>query len=128
MKWCFVVPALWCAAASAQVLDQNASKLDPYQQKALDNALRNPKVPATNTFAEPFAQLPPLSGPGFLSPKPSAAREVAKACAIPLRSLPANSKIDPGIRRKLAPDAFSIDHMPAAKGLPVCRPGDTQAR
>lgn len=121
MKWCIFVMASWCAAASAQVITQNAApKLEPYQFKALENALRSPKAPATNRFSGPFAKLPSLTAPVPLSPKPSMPLEVAKACAIPLLSIHGDPNIDSGIQRKMGPEAFSMDDMPIAKGLPPC--------
>jgi hypothetical protein len=126
MKWCIVLVASCCAAASAQMLAQNtAPKLEPYQLKALENALRSPKAPAANNFSSPFANLPSQTTPLALSPKQSMLNEVAKACAIPLRSVSGDPKIDPGIQRKMGPEAFSSDHMPVAKGLPPC-PQDRQ--
>ncbi len=121
MKWCIVVIASCCAAASAQVVTQNATpKLQPYQFKALENALRSPKAQTPNSFSGPFAKLPPLPPAAPLSPKPSMLQEVAKACAIPLLPIHGDPKIDTGIQRKMGPEAFSSDHMPIAKGLPPC--------
>jgi hypothetical protein len=126
MEWRILVAALCCAAAAgAQTPGQNAaSKLQPYQLKALENALHGPKTPVANSLSAPFAALPRLNGP-VLFPARSAPREIAKACAIPLVPVPINSNVDPGIRRKLDPKAFSADSMPVAKGLPAC-PQDHQ--
>lgn len=123
MKRCLLVSALCCVAAAAQSRNQNAaSKLQPYQAKALENALRKPGVPAANSFSRPFVALPPVTGPKLLMPNSvSVQRQVGNACAIPLRPVPANPDADGGIQRKLDAKAFSVDRMPVARGLPVCR-------
>ena len=121
MKWCIVVSALCYAVAGAQTPSQNsASNLQPYQLKALKNALRNPKAPAQNSFSGPFVALPPVAAPKLLSPKSSMPIQVANACAIPLLPAPVNSDVDRGIRRSLDAKVLSADPMPAIKGLSVC--------
>ena len=124
MKWALVA-LLSSFAAAAQTPTQNASpKLEPYQVKALENALRRSGATAANGFSGPFTAVP-LS---VMLAAPSAPVQLAKACAIPLLSVPVATDVDRGIRRELKPDALAADAMPVFKGLPSCQEDNQPAR
>jgi len=124
MKW-VLVAFLSSFAAGAQTPGQNAApKLEPYQAKALENALRRPDAAAPNRFSGLFAAAPLT----LILVPPSAPAQFAKACAIPLLSVPINPDVDRGIRRELKPDALAADAMPVFKGLPSCGQDNQSAR
>ncbi len=119
---------LFAVAASAQTPGQNAPpKLEPYQAKALENALGRPDTTIPKGFSGPFTAAPlslilapPAAPPDLIVALPAAAVEFAKACVIPLLAAPMDPEVDRGIRRELKPDALGADHMPVFKGLPIC--------
>jgi hypothetical protein len=118
MKLCGLVLCLCAVAGSAQTPSQNAApKLEPYQAKALENALRKPDAGAPNRFSGTFAT---QTGPILMLVPPVARVEAANACAIPLLSVPFNPDMDLGIRHELKPGALTADPMPTFEGLPVC--------
>ena len=124
MKW--TVAFFLCFAASAQTPGQNvAPKLEPYQLKALDNALRRPPDATTpKGFSGPFKG---VSRRLILAPS-VAPVELAKACVIPLLAVPMDPDVDRGIRRELKAEALGADHMPVFKGLPSCGQDSQSAR
>jgi len=129
MKWCALMFVLCSAVVGAQTPSQNAApNSEPYQAKALENALRRPNATASNSFSGLFATQPLLSAPILTPPMPPASREFANTCAIPLLSVPVNPDMDRSINHELKPDALSADPMPTFKGLPICRQDHQPAR
>ena len=113
---------VWAVIGSAQTPGQNAApKLEPYQVKALENALRGGDGKSHNSFADLFSTLLPT----LILTAPRARNEFANACVIPLLSVPVDPEIDRSIRSELKP---SSDPMPAFKGLPSCGEDNQSAR
>ena len=120
MKRCVLVLVLSVTATWAQSpIPSQAASLQPYQEKALENALRSPKAATHNHWPGLFSTSPFRHAPIF-TPAVSEASELGTACAIPLLLVPANGDIDSGIRQGLKPDSSSADPMPTFKGLPTC--------
>jgi hypothetical protein len=106
-----------CSIAGAQTPTPNASpKLEPYQVKALENALGMPNSGSPLRFSGPFSAAPP----SLIFASAPAPVDVGKTCAIPLLSIPIDPDVDRGIRRELKPDASHGDRMPIFEGLPTC--------
>jgi hypothetical protein len=119
MKWTLVF--LCAIAGSAQTPGQNAvPKLQPYQMKALENALRTPDAATTKGFSGPSS----LASFSLIYAPLSKPVELAKTCVIPLLSVPVDPDVDRGIRQ----EALATDPMPVLKGLPNCANGNMPAR
>jgi hypothetical protein len=122
MKWSLAF--FLCFAASAQTPSQNAApKLEPYQIKALENALRRPDATIPKGLSSLFT-----AAPHSLILTPGVQVEFAKACVIPLLSVPSDPDVDREIRRELTPEDLGADRMPVFKGLPSCGQDNQFAR
>jgi hypothetical protein len=124
MKWLALALVIGALAADAQTASPNrVPALQPYQQKALENALRSPNAATSyRALLDPSTASPRRT---VMIPAPSvssAPREFATACVISLIRVPFDPGADNGIRRELKPNDLTADPMPAFKGLPVCDP------
>lgn len=93
----------------AQTLRQDVTpKLEPYQERALQNALRPPLGSPTAQFLPPYLYLPSTPQSGTI--------QTGSACAIPLTPIAVDPNLDPGIQHKVQSPAS----MPEFKSMPVC--------
>lgn len=119
--------------ASAAFAQSQSLKFDPHDRSAWEKAIRNPAaLPQGQDFtgkensSSHFALMP--SNPGsptmnleFLA-MPAQGVEISRfdqTCAIALTRIPADWKIDSGMRRDIGGER-SLDNMPYAKTMPVC--------
>lgn len=92
-------------------------KFDPSVASAWQNVIQGLIAPKPTPGNLPLLKAGMLATPSLNA---SAPRKVPFQCAIPLTRLPADLRIDPGMRLDLKADAQSFEHMPHAKSMPVC--------
>jgi hypothetical protein len=124
MNWkIFAVFLSAAVVACAQSSGQNrASKSQPEQEQALDNALQGAN--ASNRFSGPFTTSPPRTVPVVTS----STHQPVRTCATPLLAIPFDPDVDSGIHRELKPDTLNADRMLTLKTLPICSRDNRSAR